>query len=72
MNAEAKRKSREKVRNYRQRKKAEGFRLLQRWVPDTRAPEFAERIRREVRAIVRSEREADDQAFIDSVSEPKF
>jgi hypothetical protein len=72
MNAEAKRKSREKVRNYRQRKKAEGFRLMQRWVPDTRTPEFLARVRGEVRAIVESEHEADDQAFIDSISELKF
>jgi hypothetical protein len=72
MSAEAKRRSREKVRNYRQRKKAEGFRLIQRWVPDTRTPEFAARVRREVQAIVKSEHAADDQAFIDSISELKF
>lgn len=72
MSAEAKRRTREKVRSYRLRKKAEGFRLLQRWVPDIHSPEFAERVRREVQAIVASEYEADDQAFIDSISELKF
>lgn len=33
--------SREKVRAYRERMRAKGLRLVQMWVPDTRAPEFA-------------------------------
>jgi hypothetical protein len=72
MSAEAKRRTREKVQNYRERKKAAGYRLFQRWVPDTGTPEFAERVRREVAAINNSPHAADDQAFIDSISELKF
>jgi hypothetical protein len=72
MTAEAKRRTREKVRSYRERKRASGYRLVQRWVPDTWTPEFAERVRREVAAINNSKHAADDQAFIDAISELKF
>ena len=72
MSADARRKSREKVRSYRERKRADGYRLLQKWVPDTRTPEFAAEARRQSRMIARSPHEADDQAFIDAISELKF
>jgi hypothetical protein len=72
MSIESKDKARERARRHRRRKKAEGSRLVQRWVLDTRSTEFAERARREAQAIAGSEQEADDQAFIDSVSELKF
>jgi hypothetical protein len=72
MSLEAKRKSREKGRAYRERQRAKGLRPVQLWVRDTRSAEFAEKARREMLAIASSEQEADDQAFIDAISELKF
>jgi hypothetical protein len=60
--------SREKVRRYRKRMHAKGFRLIQLWLPDTRSPEFAAQAHRDAVAIANSPSEPDDQAFIDSVS----
>jgi len=37
----------ENVRRYRERMKAQGFRQLNLWVPDTRSPTFAEECRRQ-------------------------
>ena len=45
-----------------------GFRLKQSWVPDLRRAEVRARIRAEAREIARADREADDMAFIESVS----
>jgi hypothetical protein len=39
------------------------------WVPDTRAPGFAEEARRQSLLIAESAQDEDDQAFIDSISE---
>ncbi len=41
---------------------------MQIWVPDVRAPDFAAEAHRQSLAIATSEREADDQAFIDAIS----
>lgn len=60
--------SRDKVRAHRARLRAQGLRPIQIWVPDTSTPEFAELAHRESLAIANSPSEADDQAFIDSVS----
>jgi hypothetical protein len=59
--------SRDKVRAYRQRMRARGWRLVQMWLPDTRTPEFAELAHRASVAIANSPTEHEDQAFIDSV-----
>jgi len=40
-----------RMKNYRQRMRAAGLRPVQIWVPDTRAPDFAEVCRRQARAI---------------------
>ena len=72
MAADAKRKSREKARAYRERMRAKGLRPVQLWLPDTRTPEFAEKARKEMIAIANSPTEAEDQAFIDAISELKF
>jgi hypothetical protein len=61
--------SREKVRDYRIRKRAEGLRLIQRWVPDTRSPEFAAQAHRDSLAVARSKHAEADQAFVDELSE---
>ena len=60
--------SRDKVRAHRARLRAQGLRPIQIWVPDTSTPEFAAEAHRQSLAIANSPTEADDQAFIDSVS----
>jgi hypothetical protein len=59
--------SRDKVRAYRKRMRAKGLRLIQMWLPDTRAPEFAAEAHRASLAIANSPTEQEDQAFIDSI-----
>ena len=58
-----------KVRAHRERLRAQGLRPIQIWVPDTTTPEFQAEARRQCLAIAASEGEADDQAFIDAISE---
>jgi hypothetical protein len=60
--------TREKVSAHRARLRAQGLRPIQIWVPDTRSPAFAQAARRQSRAVARSRQEADDLAFIDSIS----
>ena len=59
--------SKERVRAYRARLRAQGLRPIQIWVPDVRSPEFVAEARRQSRVVAESEGEADDQAFVDSV-----
>ena len=61
--------SRDKVRDYRARMRAKGMRLVQFWVPDTTLPKFRAEARRQSRLIAHSPHEADDQAFLDTISE---
>ena len=61
--------SRDRVRAYRERMRAQGMRQVTFWVPDVRSPAFLEQARRESLAIARSPMADDDQAFIDSISE---
>lgn len=67
--AKRKRATREKVKSYRARMRAKGLRLVQIWVPDTRSPRFTAEARRQGRAVARSPMEAEDQAFIDAISD---
>jgi Antitoxin MazE-like len=60
--------TRDRVRQHRERLRRQGLRPLQIWVPDVRAPEFAAEAHRQSAAIATSEREADDQAFVDAIS----
>ncbi len=60
--------SREKVSAHRARLRKRGFRLVQMWLPDTRTPEFAAQAHRASLAIANSATEAEDQAWLDSVS----
>jgi hypothetical protein len=60
--------SREKVSAHRGRLRKRGYRLVQMWLPDTRTPEFAEQAHRASLAISNSATEAEDQAWVDSVS----
>jgi Protein of unknown function (DUF3018). len=58
-----------RVRNYRVRLRAQGLRPVQIWVPDVRSPEFAAEAHRQAAAVAASEHAADDQAFIDALSQ---
>jgi antidote-toxin recognition MazE-like antitoxin len=60
--------SRRRVSEYRARLRAQGMRPVQIWVPDDRAPGFAEEAHRQSRAVASSAEARDDQAFVDSIS----
>ena len=60
---------RDRVRGYRERLRRQGLRPLQLWVPDTRSPSFAAEAHRQAAAVAASPGAADDQAFIDAISE---
>ena len=60
--------SRVKVREHRERLRAQGLRPIQIWVPDVRAPGFRAEARRQSLAVAASPQASDDQAFIDAVS----
>lgn len=60
--------TRDRVRQHRERLRSQGLRPLQIWVPDVRAPEFIAEAHRQSIAIATSDREADDQAFVDAIS----
>lgn len=60
--------SRRRVREHRARLRAQGLRPVQIWVPDVRAPGFAEEAHRQSRAVAASDQANHDQAFVDSVS----
>lgn len=57
-----------RVRRHRARLRAQGLRPVQIWIPDVRAPGFAEEAHRQSRAVASSPTAADDQAFVDSIS----
>ncbi|HEY2730271.1 MAG TPA: antitoxin MazE family protein [Polyangia bacterium] len=47
---------RKSVQRYRERMRDAGFRLVQMWIPDTRARGFAEECRRQSRAAAKNKR----------------
>ncbi|PIO97425.1 antitoxin MazE family protein [Pleomorphomonas carboxyditropha] len=61
--------SRLKVSAHRARLRAQGLRPIQIWVPDVRAPSFRAEAHRQSRAVAASAQAAEDQAFIDAVSD---
>ncbi len=61
--------SRDKVRAHRDRLRRQGLRPIQIWAPDARSPAFAVEAHRQSLAAANSPRQADDQAFIDAVSD---
>jgi len=61
--------TRVKVREHRERLRAQGLRPIQIWVPDVRAPAFRAEARRQSLAIAASAHAAEDQAFIDAASD---
>lgn len=46
--------------SYRQRMRAAGLRPVQIWVPDSRSPDFAEKCRRQARAVAASDPAGDE------------
>lgn len=60
--------SRVKVREHRERLRAQGLRPIQIWVPDVRAASFRSQAHRQSLAAAASSHARDDQAFIDAVS----
>ena len=58
----------QRVRDHRQRLRAQGLRPVQIWVPDVRAPQFAAQAHEQSLAVATSVHATDDQAFIDAVS----
>jgi len=61
--------SRVKVREHRERLRAQGLRPIQIWVPDIRSTSFKSEAHRQSLAVASSAHAEDDQAFIDSISE---
>jgi hypothetical protein len=61
--------TRQKVRDHRARLREQGLRPVQIWVPDTRSPAFLAEARRQMRRLAKSPLAAEDQAFIDAISE---
>jgi hypothetical protein len=62
------RSSRIKVREHRERLRAQGLRPIQIWAPDVRAPAFRAEAHRQSSAVARSAQALEDQAFIDAIS----
>lgn len=60
--------TRDRVREHRQRLRAQGLRPIQIWVPDVRTPEFVAEAHRQSALIAASEHEADDQASVDAIT----
>lgn len=61
----------ERVQKYRAGLRAAGLRPIQIWVPDVRSRAFAAEAHRQSLAVARSRHEADDQAFVDAISDWK-
>lgn len=65
----AKRDVGKRVAEHRVRLREQGLRPLQIWVPDTRAPQFAEEAHRQSALAASSGNASDDQAFVNSISQ---
>jgi hypothetical protein len=61
--------SRDKVRAHRERLRRHGLRPIQIWVPDVRSRTFTRAARRQSRLVAASRFEAENQAFVDAISE---
>jgi len=58
-----------KVREHRERLRAQGLRPIQIWVPDVRSSSFRAQAHRQSQAVAGSTHAREDQAFIDAVSD---
>ena len=61
--------SRDKVRAHRQRLRQQGLRPIQIWLPDLRSPAFVAEAHRQSLAVATSPHAAEDQDFIDAISD---
>jgi len=61
----------ERVQKYRAGLRAAGLRPIQIWVPDVRSRAFASKAHRQSLAVASSSHAAEDQAFIDAISDWK-
>lgn len=61
--------SKERVREHRARLRAQGLRPIQIWVPDSRTEEFRRQAQLDSLAIINSPTAAEDQAFVDAISQ---
>jgi len=61
--------TRVKVQEHRERLRAQGLRPIQIWVPDVRALSFKSEAHRQSAAVAASAHAAEDQSFIDAVSD---
>ena len=61
--------TRMKVQEHRDRLRAQGLRPIQIWVPDVRASSFRSEAHRQSLAVATSTQAAEDQAFIDAMSD---
>jgi len=66
---DARLRSREKQRRYRGRLRSQGLRPIQIWVPDLRAPGFADECRRQARRVNQSVGEGETLALIDQIAD---
>nr|WP_076388950.1 antitoxin MazE family protein [Vaginimicrobium propionicum] len=57
-----------RVREYRKRMRARGYRLVQVWVPDVRTDEFAAKAHQQSLLAAQLDSQSDDQDFIEAVS----
>lgn len=62
--------SKHRVATHRSRLRRLGLRPVQLWLPDVRSASFKAEARRQSLLISATGSEADDQAFIDSISDP--
>ena len=67
--AEKSKSSRDKVRAHRERLRKQGLRPIQIWVPDVSASSFKRAAHRQSLAVAASKGSADDEAFIDSITD---
>ncbi|MEW5964890.1 MAG: antitoxin MazE family protein [Pseudomonadota bacterium] len=57
---------RQKMQSYRARLRASGLRPIQIWVPDVRAPDFEDEVRRQSRRVSRRRSEREALGFIEA------
>lgn len=58
----------DRVREHRQRLRAQGLRPIQIWVPDVRSPEFSSQAHQQSVVVAASPAADDDQEFIDALN----
>jgi hypothetical protein len=59
----------DRVRSHRARLRAQGLRPIQIWVPDVNSPSFALEAHRQSALLATSPSAADDQAFVDELTD---